>query len=80
MLRITELAKIAGASADELRYLERKGFLNPSRAQLKRRKVRQYQEADIRKVQLLMKYRREGFTWEVAFQKAMREMENPPLL
>jgi DNA-binding transcriptional MerR regulator len=80
MLRITELAKVAGASADELRYLERKGFLNPSRARLKRRKVRQYKEADIRKVQLLMKYRREGFTWDVAFQKAMREMENPPLL
>lgn len=80
MLRITELAKITGASVDELHYLERKGFLNPSRTQLKRRKVRQYQEADIRKVQLIIKYRRQGFTWDVAFQKAMREVENPLLL
>jgi DNA-binding transcriptional MerR regulator len=80
MLRITELAKVAGTSGDELRYLERKGFLSPSRTQLKRRKVRQYQEADIRKVQLIIKYRRQGFTWNVAFQKAMREMDNPLLL
>jgi DNA-binding transcriptional MerR regulator len=80
MLRITELAKVSGASVDELRYLERKGFLNPSRTQLKRRKVRQYQEADIRKVQLIVKYRRQGFTWNVAFQKAMQERDNPLLL
>ena len=80
MLHITELAKITGASVDELRYLERKGFLNPSRRQLKRRKVRQYQEADIRKVQLIIEYRRQGFTWNVAFQKAMPEVENPLLL
>ncbi|HJX69849.1 MAG TPA: MerR family transcriptional regulator [Dehalococcoidia bacterium] len=80
MLRITELAKVSGASVDELRYLERKGFLSPTRTQLKRRKVRQYQEADIRKVQLIVKYRRQGFTWNVAFQKAIREMDNPLLL
>lgn len=80
MLRITELAKISGASVDELRYLEMKGFLNPSRTKLKRRKVRQYQETDIRKVQLIIKYRRQGFTWDVAFQKAMWERDNPLLL
>ena len=80
MLRITELSKITGASVDELRYLERKGFLNSSRRQLKRRKVRQYQETDIRKVQLIINYRRQGFTWNVAFQKAMPEVENPFLL
>ncbi len=80
MLRITELAKITGASVDELRYLEKKGFLNPSRTQLKRREVRQYQEANIQEVQLIIKYRRQGFTWNVAFQKAMGEIENPFLL
>ena len=80
MLHITELAKITGASVDELRYLERKGLLHPSRTQLKRRKVRQYQETDIRKVQLIIKYHRQGFTWNVAFQKAMGEVENPLLL
>ncbi len=79
MLGITELAKRTGASVDELRYLERKGLLSPSRRQLKRREVRRYQEADIRNVQLIIKYRRQGFTWDVSFQKAMQEVENPLL-
>jgi DNA-binding transcriptional MerR regulator len=80
MLRITELARNTGASVDEIRYLERKGFINPSRRRLNRREVRQYQEADIRRVQLIIKYRRQGFTWDTAHQKAMREQENPSLL
>lgn len=64
---------------DELHYLERKGFISPVRAILKRRKVRQYPDADIRKLQLTIKYRREGFTWDVAFQKALQELQNPRL-
>ena len=64
---------------DELRYMERKGFVNPTRVQLKRREVRQYQNADIQKVQLIIKYRRQGFTWVVAFNRALRELENPAL-
>ena len=79
MIRITELAKKTGASVDELHYLEIKGFISPVRAILKRRKVRQYPDADIRKLQLTIKYRREGFTWDVAFQKALQELQNPRL-
>ncbi len=80
MIRITELAKRTGATVDELRYLERKKLLDPSRMLLKQRKVRQYHDDDIRKVELIIKYRRQGFTWDVASQKAMQEMENPHLL
>jgi len=80
MPRITELARTTGASVDEIRYLERKGFITPSRQRLNRREVRQYREADIRRVQLIIKYRRQGFTWNTAYQKAMREQENPSLL
>ena len=79
IMRIMELARTAGASVDELRYMERKGFVNPVRTRLQRREVRQYQDADVRKVQLIIKYRRQGFTWDVAFQKAQRELANPPL-
>lgn len=74
-----ELARTAGVSVDELRYMERKGFISPVRTRLKRREVRQYQDTDIRKVQLIIKYRRQGFTWDAAFKKAMQELENPPL-
>jgi DNA-binding transcriptional MerR regulator len=80
MPRITELARATGASVDEIHYLEKKGYINPSRRRLNRREVRQYQEADIRRVQLIIKYRRQGFTWDTAYQKAMREQENPSLL
>jgi DNA-binding transcriptional MerR regulator len=65
---------------DELRYMERKGFVSPIRARLKRRKVRQYDDTDIRKVQLIIKYRRQGFTWDAAFEKSQWDLENPPLL
>ena len=79
MIRITELARRIGASVDELRYLERKGFVSPVRTKLKRREVRQYQDGDVQKVQLTIKYRRQGFTWDVAFQKALQELQNPRL-
>ena len=79
MVRITDLARITGASADELRYLERKGFVNPARKKLKLRKVREYQDADTRKLKLIIKYRRQGFTWDAAFERAMRELESPLL-
>jgi DNA-binding transcriptional MerR regulator len=79
MTRITAIARLTGASADEIRYLEAKGFIRSSRLRLKQRKVRQYQDSDIPKIQAIIKYRRQGFTWNVAYQKAMKEMEPPPL-
>jgi len=79
MIRITSLARATGASVDELRYLERKGFINPIRTKLKRRQVRQYQDGDVRKLTLIIKYRRQGFTWDTAFQKALQELESPSL-
>ena len=79
MIRITELARRTGASVDELRYLERKGFVSPMRARLKRREVRQYQDRDVPKLQLTIKYRRQGFTWDVAFEKALEELQSPRL-
>jgi len=78
-MRIVALARVTGASVDELHYMERKGFINSIRTQLKRREVRQYEEADVRKVQLIIKYRRQGFIWDEAFRKAQKELENPPL-
>ncbi len=71
---------MAGATADELRYMEKKGFISPGREKLRERQVRQYREADVRKVHLIIKYRRQGFTWDAAFKKAVQEMANPTLL
>jgi DNA-binding transcriptional MerR regulator len=73
------MARLTGASADEIRYLEVKGFIQSTRLRLQRREVRQYEDNDIRKIQIIIKYRRQGFTWDTAYQKAVKEIENPTL-
>lgn len=79
MLRITELARKTGASVDEIRYLERKRFIESTRSRLAQREVRHFQDTEARKIQLIIKYRRQGFTWDVAFQKARQEFDKPTL-
>lgn len=78
-MRITEMSRITGASVDELRYMETKGFLDVTKTQLKRRMVRDYQKADVRKVQLVLKYRKQGFTWDTALKRAEQDLKNPSL-
>lgn len=78
-MHVVALSRLTGAAVDELRYMERKGFISSIKVRIKQREVRQYQDGDIRKIQLIIKYRHQGFTWDVAFQKALRELENPPL-
>ncbi len=78
-MHIMELTRTTGASIDELRYMERKGFLDSAVTRLRRRKVRDYQEVDVRKVQLVVKYRRQGFTWDTALKRAEQEWKNPSL-
>ncbi len=79
MLRITEIARITGASVDEVHYLEKKGFIKSTKSRLTQREVRHFQDTDIRKIELIIKYRRQGFTWDVAFQKAQQELDKPTL-
>jgi DNA-binding transcriptional MerR regulator len=79
MLRITELARKTGASVDEMHYLEKKGFIQSVKSKLTEREVRHFQDTDVRKVELIIKYRRQGFTWDMAFQKAEQELNNPTL-
>ncbi len=79
MPRITDLARATGASVDEIRYLEAKGFIKSSRVRLLTRHVREYEGSDVKKVETIIKYRRQGYTWDVAYQKANKEMENPTL-
>ena len=80
MTRITDFSRLTGATVDELRYLETKGFIKSRRVLLLRRKVREYKDSEIPKVQSIIKFRRQGFTWDTAYQKALKEMENPTLL
>jgi DNA-binding transcriptional MerR regulator len=79
MLRITELARKTGASVDEVHYLEKKGFIQSVKTRLTEREVRHFEDTDTRKIQLIIKYRRQGFTWDMAFQKAQQELNKPTL-
>jgi len=78
-MRITEMSRLTGASIDELRYMEKKGFLSSKPHSLKRRQVRDYPELDVYKAKLIVKYRKLGFTWDAAFSKTLEELKNPPL-
>lgn len=79
MLRITELARQTGASVDEIHYLEKKGIIKSKRVRLKQRAVRQFDEKSIRTIELIIKYRRQGFTWNVAYEKTRQEINKPAL-
>jgi len=79
MLRITEIARKTGASVDEMHYLEKKGFIKSIKSKLTEREVRKFEDSDARKIQLIIKYRRQGFTWDMAFQKAQQELNKPTL-
>ena len=79
MLRITELARQTGASVDEIHYLEKKGILKSVKVKLKQRVVRQFNYESIRTIELIIKYRRQGFTWNVAYEKARQEIDKPAL-
>ena len=70
---------MTGASVDEIRYLEKKGFIKAVKARLRQRQVRHFHEGDIRTTELIIKYRRQGFTWDTAFQKARQEIDRPAL-
>ncbi len=65
---------------DEIRYLEAKGFVKSSRVRLLTRRVRVYTQSDVTKIQTIIKYRRQGYTWGAAHERATREIENPTLL
>jgi DNA-binding transcriptional MerR regulator len=79
MLRITELARQTGASVDEIHYLEKKGIVKSRKVRLKQRAVRQFDEESVRVIELIIKNRRQGFTWNVAYEKARQEINKPTL-
>ena len=79
-MHITEVARQTGATVDQIRYLEKKGYIRAQWAHLKNRLVRDYVEAEIQKIELIVKYLTQGFKYDVAYEKAMVEMKQPRLV
>ncbi len=77
---ITKLAKDTGASVDQIRYLEKKGFVESTWMKLRKRKVRYYSEEEATKVRLIIKYLDQGFRHDVAYEKAIEEIQSPQLI
>ena len=79
-MRITEAAKQTGATTDQVRYLERKGFVRSCWVQLKQRRVRDYSGDDLVRIQTIVKYLDQGFRLDAAYQRALDEILQPPLI
>jgi DNA-binding transcriptional MerR regulator len=79
-MRITETSKKTGASTDEIRYFEAKGYISSNRQRIRTREVRKYSNEDIRMIETLVKYRREGFELNTAYEKAIQEIQQPYLI
>ena len=79
-MRISQLANEAGVTTDLLRYLERKGFVEPQMLKLERRLVRDYSEEQIILVKTIAKHIQAGFKHDVAYQKALEEISQPRLI
>jgi len=77
---ITELAKDTGASVDQIRYLEKKGFVESTWMKLRKRKVRFYSEEEALKVRSIIKYLSQGYRYDVAYEKAIEEIQKPQLI
>jgi hypothetical protein len=41
--------------------------------------VRHFEDKEVRKIEVIIKYRRQGFTWDTAFNKAQQELDKPAL-
>ncbi len=79
-MRKIEIFKAVGATPDEVRYYEKKGFVRSRWKKLRERRVRDYPEGEVRKIELITKYRREGFELAAAYRKAKEELEQPRLI
>jgi DNA-binding transcriptional MerR regulator len=78
-MQITELANQTNTSTDRIRYLETKGFVHSNLRRIKVRQVRNYPDEEVVKVRLIIKYFEQGFNYDMAYQKAMEELQQPRL-
>lgn len=79
-MRITEVAKRTGATPDQVRYLEKKKYIRSRWKRLKTRRVRDYSVTEVHKIEHIIKYLAQGFKYDIAYQKAMEELDQPHLI
>ena len=76
-MRITLVSRLTGLSPDQIRYMEQKGYIQPSMVVIKSRKVRVYSSDDISLLESISDYLSHGYRYEVAYAKALEDRTNP---
>ena len=79
-MRITEVSELTKLSADQIRYMEKKGYIQPSRVVVTSREIREYSPEDISLLELISKYLSLGFRYDIAYGKALDDKANPRLI
>jgi len=75
-MKTHELLKHVDIPRHKLYYLEQKGYVIPQRIPMGDLEAREFSEADVRLVQTIWKYLKQGFKHKVAYQKALGETES----
>ena len=78
-MRITELAKHSKLNRDRIRYLVLKGYIEPDTIKIKNRVVSDFPENEVKKTEYMAKYVEQGYKYDVAYEKAIKDMQNPQL-
>ncbi|MBI3607711.1 MAG: MerR family transcriptional regulator [Nitrospirae bacterium] len=77
-MKTSELLQRIDIPRHKLYYLEQKGYVSPQRIPMGDLEAREFSEADVRLVQAIWKYLKQGFKHKVAYQKALGESDNRP--
>ena len=54
--------------------------MQPTWVSIGKRTVRDYPEPEVRKIELIFRYRREGFEHYAAYARAVKDLEEPRLI
>ena len=79
-MRITDAARQTGATTDQIRYLERKRYIKGRWTHVKSRRIRDYPDSELAKVELIVRYFNQGYRYDVAYRKAIDDLSQPRLL
>lgn len=76
MMQTSDILKKIDIPRHKLYYLEQKGYIHPKRIPRGDLEARQFTEGDLKKIQAIWKYLKQGFKHKIAYQKAMEELNN----
>lgn len=76
-MKTSEIIEKVKIPRHKLYYLEQKGYIVPKKIPNGDLESREFDNADLIKIQLIWKYLKWGFRHKIAYQKAMEEMKNP---